>query len=141
MLRPETQEDFVAGDNRVNEHPFLTAMHVIMIREHNRVAEQLRKRLPPYLQNDETIYQESRRIVVSEIQNVVYGEYLPTILGAKYMDKYGLLVTETSKYDPSVDPTIYNEFAAAAFRFGHSMIPSTFSSVSVLMLSLLCNFW
>jgi len=130
LLRPETQEDFVAGDNRVNEHPFLTAMHVVMMREHNRIAEQLRRNLPQYLLNDETLYQESRRIVVAEIQNIVYGEYLPTILGAKYMDKYGLLVTETSKYDSEMDPTIYNEFASAAFRFGHSMINSMFMLVS-----------
>ena len=130
LLRPETQEDFVAGDNRVNEHPFLTSMHVILAREHNRIAEQLRQHLPRYLQNDETIYQETRRLVVAEVQNIVYGEYLPTILGAKYMDKYGLLVTETSNYDSSVDPTIYNEFAAAAFRFGHSMINSMFMLVS-----------
>ena len=106
LLRPETQEDFVAGDERVNEHPFLTAMHVVLMREHNRVADKLRQHLPAYLQTDETLYQESRRIVAAEVQNVVYGEYLPTILGAKYMDKYGLLVTETSKYDPDVDPTI-----------------------------------
>ena len=130
LLRPETQEDFVAGDNRINEHPFLTAMHVIMVREHNRIAEQLRRHLPAYLVNDETLYQESRRIVVAEIQNIVYGEYLPTILGAKYMDKYGLLVTETSNYDSQIDPTIYNEFTAAAFRFGHSMINSMFMLVS-----------
>ena len=130
LLRPETQEDFVAGDERVNEHPFLTAMHVVLMREHNRVADKLRQHLPSYLQTDETLYQESRRIVAAEVQNVVYGEYLPTILGAKYMDKYGLLVTETSKYDPDVDPTIYNEFASAAFRFGHSMINSMFMLVS-----------
>ena len=126
LLRPETQKDFVAGDNRINEHPFLTAMHVIFMREHNRIAHQLKKYLPQYLQNDETLYQESRRIVIGEMQNIVYGEYLPTILGKKYMDKYGLLVTETSSYDPKVEPNIFNEFASAAFRFGHSMINSLF---------------
>ena len=130
LLRPETQEDFVAGDERINEHPFLTAMHVITLREHNRIAEKLKRHLPAYLRTDETIFQEARRIVVAEMQNIVYGEYLPTILGAKYMDKYGLLVTETSNYDPDVDPTIYNEFATAAFRFGHSMINSNFMLVS-----------
>ena len=130
LLRPETQEDFVAGDNRVNEHPFLTAMHVIFLREHNRVAHQLKKHLPEYLQKDETLYQEARRIVIGEMQNIVYGEYLPTILGAKYMDKYDLLVTETTNYDQRIEPNIFNEFAAAAFRFGHSMINSMFMLVS-----------
>jgi len=130
LLRPETQKDFVAGDMRINEHPFLTAMHVIFMREHNRIAYQLKKHLPSYLQKDETLYQEARRIVIGEMQNIVYGEYLPTILGAKYMDKFGLLVTEATNYDEKVEPNIFNEFASAAFRFGHSMINSMFMLVS-----------
>ena len=130
-MRPETQADFVAGDSRVNEHPFLTAMHVIMMREHNRIAQQLKRHLPPDLRTDEIIYQESRRIVISEIQNVVYGEYLPAILGKKYMDKYDLFIAEKTKYDPDVDPTIFNEFTAAAFRFGHSMVNSIFKLIVI----------
>ncbi len=52
------------------------------------------------------------------MQNVVYGEYLPTVLGVEVMRRYGLIVEEESRYDPEVDPTIVNEFATAAFRYG-----------------------
>ena len=33
--------DFLAGDLRVNEQPFLTSMHVLFMREHNRQEEAL----------------------------------------------------------------------------------------------------
>ena len=123
----------MAGDERVNEHPFLTAMHTIFLKEHNRIVKELRTNLPHFLRFvpsnidlDELFFQETRRIVAAEIQNIVYGEYLPSILGEKIMNKYSLIVTETSDYDPEVNPTILNEFSTAAFRFGHSMINSRF---------------
>ena len=100
----------------MNEHPFLTSMHVLFMREHNRIAKELGRLLPAKLQQDELIYQETRRLVGAEMQNIVYGEYLPTILGAKYMKKYGLLVEEFSEYNPGVQPDIINSFATAAFR-------------------------
>ena len=78
----------------------MNSMHVLFMREHNRVAKLIGKYLPKNLQQDELIYQvkindlmtslvaqETRRIVSAEMQNIVYGEYLPTILGAKYMKK------------------------------------------------------
>ena len=40
----------MAGDMRVNEQPFLTSLHVIFLREHNRVAKLLREYLPRSLQ-------------------------------------------------------------------------------------------
>lgn len=50
LLRPQRLDDFVAGEDRVNEHPFLTTMHIIFVREHNRIAKLLKAYLPPHLQ-------------------------------------------------------------------------------------------
>jgi len=122
--------DFVAGDNRVNEHPFLSALHVVFLREHNRIAAQLKKYLRNEFKNDEVIFQETKRLVTAEIQNIVYGEFLPTILGAEMMKKYQLLANEDSLYNPEINPNVINSFTTAAFRFGHSMINSMFMLIS-----------
>ena len=114
-----------AGDLRVNEQPGLSTMHTIWVREHNRIATQLGNMNPHW--DKERVFQESRRIVIAQWQHIIYNEWLPIVLGKEYMKTFNLLPTTdgyTEDYDPSVDPRINNEFAAAAFRFGHSMIPS-----------------
>ena len=57
---------FKAGDSRANEQPGLTAYHTVWLREHNRLAVQL-KYLNPHWE-DETLYQEARKILVAEMQ-------------------------------------------------------------------------
>jgi len=128
VRRPEKQNDFVAGDTRANEHPFLSALHIVFLREHNRIVKELRSYLPQL--TDQVLYHETRRLVGAEMQNIVYGEFLPTVLGARYMKKYNLLAEETSKYDRKMNPNIVSAFTSAAFRFGHSMINSMFMLVS-----------
>ena len=53
----------------------------------NRIAEKLKRHLPAYLRTDETIYQEAKRIVVAEMQNIVYGEYLQPIIDPSFTGK------------------------------------------------------
>lgn len=41
--------------------------------------------------NDETVFQESRRILGPQIGHISYNEFLPALLGQKLDDKKGLL--------------------------------------------------
>lgn len=107
---------FDAGDTRSNEVVSLTVMHTIWMREHNRVARKLSKINPCW--KDEKIYQETRRIIGAMIQVITYKEFLPILFG-QYYEQY---VPDYYGYNPFVDATVPNEFAAAAFRFGHSLI-------------------
>jgi len=101
------------------------------MREHNRIASELTRLNPRW--SDDKIYQEARKINVAEYQHIIFKEWLPIIIGNTFMKSYGLFPREagfSTDYSDSFDPRINNEFAGAAFRFGHSMVPSSFSSKS-----------
>ena len=104
---------FLAGDRRANENVELTSIHVLMMREHNRLAAQIQANHPKW--TDEQIYQQARRLVIGEIQRITYDEFLPTLMGDGAIKKY-------TGYKPGVNPGISNEFSSAAFRFGHSLL-------------------
>ena len=124
--RDESSENLVAGDTRATEQPGLASMHSLFLLEHNRIAREY-KRLDPALSDDE-LYNLTRRLVIAEIQNIVYSEFLPVVLGPDFMNEFNLTLPKsgTTTYNSSVDPTIFNEFATFAFRFGHSLIPNFF---------------
>lgn len=144
---------FLAGDVRANEQIGLISMHVLFVREHNywaawiaqEDADGIRRRRArdggggrgnggrgggrglsrddfldrrmSALTGDE-IYELARAMVSAEIQRVTYEEWLPLLLGA------GALPSD-SVYRPELNGSISNEFATAAFRFGHTMLSPT----------------
>ncbi|XP_062863313.1 peroxidasin homolog [Trichomycterus rosablanca] len=107
---------FLAGDHRANEQLGLTAMHTVWFREHNRIAGEL-LRLNPHWDGD-TIYHEARKIVGAQMQHITYSHWLPKVLGEVGMKLMG----DYRAYDPNINSGIFNAFATAAFRFGHTLI-------------------
>ncbi|CAG7822546.1 unnamed protein product, partial [Allacma fusca] len=116
---------FHAGDTRVNEQPGLAAMHTIWLRQHNLIAEQLTAINPQW--SEEVLFQETRKIVIAQVQHISYREFLPLLLGPSVMKAFGLRLLKTgyySLYNETIDGTVPNVFATAAFRFGHSLVQS-----------------
>lgn len=115
------------GDSRSGEQPGLLAMHHTWVLEHNHIAAELAEMNLHW--SDEKIYQETRRIVGAMIQHITYREFLPLVLGREVCRLFDLELRPTgyyNNYDSRVNPTVSNGFAAAAFRFGHSLIQDTY---------------
>ena len=71
----------MAGDKRAIENPGLASLHTLFLRENNRIADEINHFEPSW--DDEKIFKEARRIVVAELQNIVYNEYRPLVLGTE----------------------------------------------------------
>lgn len=125
---------YKAGDIRVNAQPHLTAMHTLWMREHNRVANQLKLINPHW--NDERTFQETKKIITASIQHITYSEWLPALLGKKYTKKNELELLQkgySNAYDENVDPTVSNSFATAILPFANSMFNETLRFVYLLL--------
>lgn len=116
-----------AGDGRSGEQPGLLALHHVWVGEHNRIALQLSEMNLHW--SDEKIYQEARRIVGAMFQHITYREFLPIVLGGEVCRLFDLELLSSGYYqgyDPKTNPTVANSFAAAAFRFGHSLVQNSY---------------
>ncbi|CAG9762423.1 unnamed protein product [Ceutorhynchus assimilis] len=111
------------GDGRVNQNTQLTILQTILLREHNRIADRLGAINPHW--DDERTFQEARKIIIGQHQKIVYYDLLPLLIGEDNMKKHKLIYTSkdhVNDYDPTIDPSIINEHAAAAFRYFHTLI-------------------
>ena len=111
---------FLAGDVRANENSPLTALQTLFMREHNFWADQFKIGDPTL--DDDGLYFRARAMVCAEIQKITYKDFLPGLIGKNAIPAY-------TGYNESVDPSIANVFASAAFRFGHSLLNSTVSQL------------
>lgn len=109
----------VGGDGRANENITLTAIHTIWARNHNMHVDSLRA--AGFEGSAEAIFQAAKIINETEYQRVIYTDFADVLLGGmKGSGSHG-----HDEYFPAVDAGISHEFAAAAYRFGHSMVGQT----------------
>ncbi|XP_071641804.1 peroxidase isoform X1 [Temnothorax longispinosus] len=119
----EFEPCYAAGDMRANQNTQLTILHIMLLREHNRIADYLARLNPHWI--DETIFQETRRIVIAEHQYITYYEWLPIFLGTSQV--YANQITYNTQnfvndYDETINGNVLNEHSNAAFRYFHSNI-------------------
>ncbi|XP_003466861.1 eosinophil peroxidase [Cavia porcellus] len=107
---------FLAGDSRSSETPKLAALHTLFMREHNRLATEL-KRLNPHWSGDK-LYNEARKILGAMVQIITYRDFLPLVLGKERARR---TLGPYQGYSSNVDPRVANVFTLA-FRFGHTML-------------------
>jgi peroxidase len=70
---------FYAGEYRTSENLGLVGVQTLFNREHNRIAAQLAALNPKW--TDEILFQETRRIVIAELQHITFNEYVPVLTG------------------------------------------------------------
>jgi peroxidase len=112
---------YAAGDVRAAENPSLTALQTLFLREHNYQVGVLHNEHPHWSADE--LYDHARAIATAEIAHITYAEFLPHLLGPSAIAPY-------DGYDPNVDPRITEEFAGAAYRFGHSIVSAETTKIS-----------
>ncbi|WP_413438120.1 heme peroxidase family protein [Sulfuriferula sp. GW1] len=138
---PHEPQRAVIGDKRNDENVIVSQLHGVFLQFHNAIADQLK----------EPAFAEVQRLVRWHYQWVVLYDYLPRIVNAKtYKEVFRHLkyvpdeelaqgvktayITETDNivadgqapnlkyYHWRNEPFMPIEFAAAAYRYGHSMV-------------------
>ncbi|CAC5390409.1 PXDN [Mytilus coruscus] len=111
------------GDRRNHEVPNLGLNHWLFVREHNQLSTKLHQLNPCW--SNEKVFQEPRRIIIAQVQHIMYNHFLPLVVDYDTMRQFNLFSKTNGfghVYDDSVDASCLNSFGIAAWRYGHSQI-------------------
>ncbi|KAI3386572.1 hypothetical protein SNEBB_009488 [Seison nebaliae] len=115
---------FSAGDERNSETLGLNSLHTILVRNHNHIVRELKK--VEVVKSEKELYELARKINIGQFSTIVYGEWLPNLLGDQVMTVFDLKLQSEEKffegYSDQVDPRMSIELNSAAFRMGHTML-------------------
>jgi len=74
--------NYICGDDRCNENPFLIAQHTIWAKHHNIIVEELNYALSvEETQDRDAVYEKAKQINIATYQKVIMEEFVPTLVG------------------------------------------------------------
>jgi hypothetical protein len=117
-----------SGDSRVDENMYLTAIHSLYFRNHNRIATWLKTEHPSW--TDDELFFRARDVNIGAFQRQVYKEYITQTFRKKYVAQF---LGNYEGYQIDADPRIATSFDIA-FRVAHSQV-----SLPPYILDLDCN--
>ena len=124
-LQRNEQGVAVIGDPRNDENVVVSQLQLAFANFHNRVVDHLRGPGSSLVEDGESVLEAAQRLVRWHYQWVVRHDFLPRICDRYVLDD----VEERGRQhflSAGDTPAIPVEFAGAAYRFGHSMIPHSF---------------
>jgi hypothetical protein len=114
----QVKEDmFLAGDVRASENTYLSALHTVWVRVHNREA--LRAHAAGLV--GDGAFERARHITVAIMQRITFSEFLPAFLGDAHW-QCELSASIPPSETQARDTQLRNVFTAAIYRIGHSMV-------------------
>ena len=115
-------------DIRMNKSPPMNLLGRAFRNNHNTIADKIRRQNPSM--DDSTVFEEARRVNIGQYQDVVFREYLGALFGRPLNpydtneDGQASSRPGVESYNPILEPNLDLVFSVAAYRFGHTKIPT-----------------
>jgi len=111
----------VIGDPRNDENLIVAQLHLAFMRFHNKIVEGLKDgTVKPPSPVRRGLFEEARQLVIWHYQWIVLHDFLKRLVDKDVLEE--VLEKGRAFYRPYRDAFIPVEFAAAAYRLGHSMV-------------------
>jgi hypothetical protein len=118
LPRNEQGRAFI-GDPRNDENAIVAQLHLLFIRFHNAVVDELGR-------GAKDLFATAQRMVRWHYQWIVAHEFLPKVVGQSTMKQVLTPRVHLEYFKWGAEPFIPVEFSGAAYRFGHSMARSRY---------------
>jgi hypothetical protein len=124
-LPRNSQGTALIGDPRNDENHIIAQLQLAMLKFHNAVLDMVKNGDLDCERVYEDDFEEAQRLVRWHYQWVILHEFLPLTVGKHLVDD--ILKNGRQVYAFEDTPFIPVEFSVAAYRFGHSQVPSIFA--------------